>query len=611
MKQGSITSFWKKKEEKTPEKSDAKTPNKEKSPRNSPKKISTPIKSQTKEKIVESPKSKKSSAKKSAILEDAKSSKKRRHIVDDEDEEWSADKEDEQATDLLVPEKKSKVEKSQSKSHETPSEDKSNIQIESNFKNISIVNKKDSKDGISFDALVQALSKIETTKGEGSKDIMKETLSELFKTIILNSPEDLSRAFYFLLSKVGPEYKAPEFGIGTGILEKVVAKAIGKSDKHIKERMVQLGDLALVASEGKKTLGTMDSFKGFGNTDKQKKELSIKQVMDTFTDLANIKGKSSMAEKEKLLIKLLFSANKDEIKYIVRSLQKGLKIGASFKTINAALARAICKIYNESSKGSPKKSTKKQLDEKEVEKTMLIAINNLSDEDIVLQHVIEVVYARTDFHELINLCKITPGIPVKPQLARPTTGVKVIFERFEGVPFTCEYKYDGFRGQVHHYPIKGGHKTEIFSRNLENMSESYPDIIQYVDSIHSEKVHSFILDCEIVAFDQKTGKILPFHNLTTRARKNVNVKEISTQVCMFLFDVLYFNGKTVCDLTLDERRKLMKDNFEESPNIQLAKYVNSDKIEEIQDFMNESITAGKLKVLLKYFLNYSKIFIFF
>lgn len=601
MKQSSLANFWKKKEEIGQDKnvSKPKSPMKQKSPVNSPQKISTPKKSQAKEKIKESPKSKNSSAKKSAILEDEKTSKKRRHIVDDEDEEWSAGHEDEQATDMLLPDKKSKMEKSETKLNEISSEKKSivhNIQIENKFKNISIVNKKDSKDGILFDSLVQALSKIEVTKGEGSKDIMKETLSELFKTIIINSPDDLSRVFYFLLSKVGPEYRTPEFGIGTGILEKVVAKAIGKSDKHIKERMVQLGDLALVASEGKKTLGTMDSFKGFGNSEKQKKELSLKQVMDTFTDLANIKGKSSMAEKEKLIIKLLFSANKDEIKYIVRSLQKGLKIGANFKTINAALARAICKIYNEtsSSKASPKKSAKKQFDEKEVEKTMLIAINNISDEDIVLQNVIDIVKSQIDFNELINLCKITPGIPVKPQLARPTTGVKVVFERFEGVPFTCEYKYDGFRGQVHHYPAQGGHKTEIFSRNLENMSESYPDIIQYIDSIHSEKAHSFILDCEIVAFDPKTGKILPFHNLTTRARKNVSVKEISTQVCMFLFDILYFNGKSVCELTLDERRNLMKENFEENPNIQLAKYVNSDKLEEIQEFMNESITAGRL-----------------
>lgn len=440
---------------------------------------------------------------------------------------------------------------------------------------------------------------------------MKEVLANLFNEILINSPEDLSRVYYFLLSKVGPEYKSPELGIGTGILEKVVAKAIGKSDKHIKEKMVELGDLALVAMEGKKTLGTMEKFSGFVSTN-LRKDLTLKNVMDIFVELANIKGKSSQAEKEKLLVKLLFNANKEEVKYIIRSLQKGLKIGASLKTIVAALARTISRIYsntvnNNSSQLNSQSSKNKalvdksvsQLDEKEAERIILISMNQLCDEDFVFNNLIEVVTSKIKFSELIEKCKITPGVPVKPQLARPTTGLKVIFQRFEGVPFTCEYKYDGFRGQVHHFSSESktninDFKTEIFSRNLENMTASYPDIVEYVEKIHSDKVSSYILDCEIVAFDSKSGKILPFHQLTTRARKNVNVKDISINVCMFVFDILYLNGQVIIEKTLEERRNILKDNFEETEKIQIAKSVSSDKFEEIEGFMNEAIAAGKV-----------------
>lgn len=454
--------------------------------------------------------------------------------------------------------------------------------------NINNNNTNGNEKSILFSTITSALTKIEGLKGENSKDAIKECFSNLFKEIIESYPQDLSRLYYFLLSKVGPEYNSPEFGIGNETLVKCVAKATGKSEKNVKEGIHALGDLALVAMEGKKTLGTMDKFTGFVRT-AEKKPLTLKKVFDAFFDLANIKGKSSFAEKERILVKLLFDATKEEIKFIIRSLQKSLKIGASFKTIIAALARCISRIYLA--------FNQKDLiiEEKEAEKNLLIAINQMADYDIIMQKIYECILQKLNFKRIAELCGITPGIPLKPQLARPTTGINIIFQRFENVPFTCEYKYDGFRGQIHHFICKktGFPKTEIFSRNLENMTESYPDVVKFVEEkIRSEKIESFILDCEIVAFDSKTNKIQPFQVLTTRARKNVNIEDISIKVCMFLFDIIHLNGQNEIHKTLDERRKVLKDNFAESDHIKFAKYINSDKFEEIEVLMNESIQAG-------------------
>jgi DNA ligase-1 len=135
------------------------------------------------------------------------------------------------------------------------------------------------------------------------------------------------------------------------------------------------------------------------------------------------------------------------------------------------------------------------------------------------------------------------GIPVKPMLAKPTNGIHVILKRFDGIKFTCEYKYDGFRGQIHYESDDSSKRVSIFSRNLENMTETYPDAIEYLKNNIPDDVSDFIIDSEIVPYNVKERKILPFQVLTTRARKNVNIEDVEIQVCLFVFDILYLNGE--------------------------------------------------------------------
>lgn len=108
-----------------------------------------------------------------------------------------------------------------------------------------------------------------------------------------------------------------------------------------------------------------------------------------------------------------------------------------------------------------------------------------------------------DKHEnLKDRCHIRVGIPVKPMLAKPTKGVHVVLKRFEGIKFTCEYKYDGFRGQIH-FDRASEKDCHIYSRNLENMSQAYPDVLEIIREVSNEKkdLNSFIIDAELVAYD--------------------------------------------------------------------------------------------------------------
>ena len=500
-------------------------------------------------------------------------------------------------------EKKEKPEKldlekiiKKSQKRENPPEDKiippvqeSKEQINDNINQEK--SQKNKENSILFKEIVEVLLKVEQCKGENSKDAVKELLSNLFIQIINEYSQDLPKVYYFLTSKVGPEYISPEFGIGEGILEKIVGKVIGISDKQLKERLIETGDLGIVASEGKKNVKTMDAFSNFIKVGPQKK-LTIDQIMKIYKNIAVKKGKSSQEEKIKILCDLMFKADKEEIKFLVRSLQKSLKIGASFKTILNSLARAINKLL------------KNKLDEKEIYRILLASKNQLSDEDIFFGHIIELIEKKSNknFSDLIDLCHIRCGIPVNPQLARPTTGIKVIFERFNDTPFTCEYKYDGFRGQIHYYKKK----TQIFSRNLEDMTETYPDIVEFIDKFIKEsaekknkQLNSFILDCEMVAYDKKNDKILPFQQLTTRSRKNVDLATITIHVCMFCFDILLLNDEILINKTLKERRKYLYETFTESQYIQFAKHLDSNDEQEMEAFMTESVNAGCEGLIVK------------
>ena len=70
-----------------------------------------------------------------------------------------------------------------------------------------------------------------------------------------------------------------------------------------------------------------------------------------------------------------------------------------------------------------------------------------------------------------------------------------------------------------------------------------------------------MLDCEAVAWDRSTNSILPFQVLQTRKRKDVASADVSVCVCIFAFDLLYFNGRALTQETFRTRRELMHKNF--------------------------------------------------
>ena len=142
-------------------------------------------------------------------------------------------------------------------------------------------------------------------------------------------------------------------------------------------------------------------------------------------------------------------------------------------------------------------------------------------------------------------CSLTPGIPLKPMLACPTRGVSEVLQKFESSKFTCEWKYDGERAQIH--LLENG-EVRIYSRNQENNTSKYPDIISRFRSWinPSVSVRSAIIDSEAVAWDTEKKQILPFQILSTRKRKDAVESDIKVQVSPELCDPFFATYPTIC-----------------------------------------------------------------
>jgi DNA ligase 1 len=165
--------------------------------------------------------------------------------------------------------------------------------------------------------------------------------------------------------------------------------------------------------------------------------------------------------------------------------------------------------------------------------------------------------------ELLIRCGLALHIPLRPMLGSITRDLSEMLTKLQGRDFSCEYKYDGQRAQVH---CDSEGKVSIFSRHLELMTDKYPDLVAMIPKIRGDGVSSFIIEGEVVAVDQETGDLKTFQTLANRARKDVAIGSVKVNVCIFAFDLMYLNGEPLLDRPFRERRELLRSLFTEVPN---------------------------------------------
>lgn len=453
------------------------------------------------------------------------------------------------------------------------------------------------KDGkpVPYKFLADAFSKVEEISGRLQ---IQAILSDVFRNIIVSTPEDLVPAIYLCVNKLAPAHEGVELGIGESILLKALSQGTGKTVSALKTMYKEIGDLGDVASVARTSQKTMFP----------PPPLSVRKVFAEFKAIAAISGKSTQQVKVSKIIKLLVSASKSEAKYLTRALLGKLRIHLADKTVIVALASAMTLEKNKvegfsliSADGKKKtKLTKKEEEIEESIKEASIILNGVYSQLPVWDVIIPKLLKNKEVdNRLQEACKLIPGIPVSPMLAKPTKAISEVLEKFAETSFTCEYKYDGERAQVHR--LEDG-SMKIYSRNAENLTPKYPDLVAALPKALNDefKSASFIIDAEAVAYDTEKKKILPFQELQGRKRKDVDTNAITVQVCIFAFDLLFFNGNSLIGESLEDRRKQMVAGFnEQEGQFMFAKGHDSRDPEEIMLLLHASIKEGCEGLMVK------------
>jgi DNA ligase 1 len=406
---------------------------------------------------------------------------------------------------------------------------------------------------LKYSVVVESYGKLE---GHTGRLAIIEVLADLLKQ---TPKEELPMLVYLTQGKLRPEYEGVELGIAEKLALRALHTASGKPVEEVRATYIQAGDIGTAAQ---KLLEDSRQEALFSE------QLTLKRVYDTLYNIAKTSGEGSIDAKLRELVNLLNDASAAEAKYILRTAMGVLRLGVADYTILDACAIAL-------------------LGEKGHRKPLERAYNVTSDLGYVVQ------LAAEKGLKGVERIHVHLGKPIRPMLAERLPTAEEILEKMGG-DVAVEYKLDGERAQMH----KNGNKVEIFSRRLEVITDTYPDVAEYVKKY--VKGNQVILEGEVVAVNTETGEYFPFQELMHRRRKHgIDAAMKQYPVAVNFFDLLFSDGEDMTGKPYSERRAELEQIVEVTDYTRPVPAKRTKSADEIELYMEESIAAGGEGLMIK------------
>ncbi len=351
----------------------------------------------------------------------------------------------------------------------------------------------------------------EQIEKESSRLVITQMLADLFKDADSNQASIIAN---LSLGQLKPPFIPWQFNIAEKNMIPIIAGIRYISDEDVKKMNKKVGDLGLVIAEGDWSV---------------EKKLTVQDVYDRLIELEQISGEGSQEAKAEKLTDLLQQVEPLSAKYIVRIVLGKLRLGFSDMTVIDALSWM-------------------ETGDKSLRSIIEDAFNKCADIGLIAQTL--------KAKGVIGLEKmqIRVGTPIRPAAAERLPTARAIFDKIG--PCVAQPKLDGFRLQVHLDKRGKDTKVHFFSRNLQDMSAMFPDLVSSLEQLN---VETMIAEGEAIAYDANTDTFLPFQETVKRKRKHGIDKAVEDfPLKLFFFDLLYLNGNPLLNETHEERREKLK-----------------------------------------------------
>ena len=420
--------------------------------------------------------------------------------------------------------------------------------------------------------------------------ILENTPKRLLKTkaiatLLKKVPtEDLPQFIFLLRGNIFKSGSEQKIGMAAKLVSKAIALATGKTANDVETSWKKTGDLGVTAEQllKKKQQHTLSQ-----------SSLSVKKVFDNLHKIAETEGEGSVDRKIKLTAELLTSANPLEGKYIIRTVLEDLRVGIGEGSLRDAVVWAFFD-----------KELGIVLDE---EKLKIDFIHGSREEYAEYATLIQHAYDMSnDFGAVAQAAKekgkkgleevhLTTGEPIKVMLYQKAKDMEDAFS-IVGKPAAVEYKYDGFRMQIH----KKGKEVFVYTRRLENVTKQFPEIAELVkENVNADDL---ILDCEAVGIDFKTKKYLPFQQISQRIKRKYNIQEVADKfpIEVNVFDILEYNNKNMLHEPFEKRRNIIEKIVNPvKTKFVVAKQLITEDVKKAKSFYEEALKMGVEGVMVK------------